>query len=142
MKTRGLERGFTLVEVMIALAIVALTVVFLLGKRVDVVREAARSRDVRTVWLLASQKIAELELDPTVWQGPGTQSNGDFGEMDPSYAAYAWDYTVSREIVPTNDPAKLDEKPSEIFRLAFQVNGPEFADPLKFELLQPAPEFK
>ena len=39
--------GFTLIEVMLALAILAMAVVVVLDQRVDVVREAAMARDAR-----------------------------------------------------------------------------------------------
>src|SRR6516164_3201720 len=81
------QAGFTLVEVMIALAIIGVTAVVLLQQRLEIVRAAARARDLRTAWVLTSQKVAELELDPTLWTGAGRQSNGDFYEVDPEYGA-------------------------------------------------------
>jgi len=80
LKTKGPRRagqaGFTLVEVMIAMAIIGVTAVVLLQQRIEIVRDAARARDLRTAWILTSQKLAELELDPTMWTGAGMQSQG------------------------------------------------------------------
>src|SRR5690349_20577379 len=91
-RRRGSARqaGFTLVEVMIAMAIIGVTAVVLLQQRIEIVRDAARARDMRTAWILTSQKLAELELDPTLWAGAGMQSNGDFSEVDPEYGAFYW----------------------------------------------------
>ena len=66
---RGAKAGFTLVEVVFALGILATVIVVLLERRTVVVRDAARSRDLRTAWFLAAQKMGELELDPDLWVG-------------------------------------------------------------------------
>ncbi len=136
-RTRGAEAGFTLAEVMVALAIVALASVLLLSQRVDLVREASRSRDVRTAWILAAQKVAELELDPRLWVGDGGQGGGDFGELDPEFQPFTWEFLVVREEVPTNDPQNPDDKPKEIFRLTLAVNGPSLEEPIRLEAYFP-----
>src|SRR5687767_36822 len=111
--------GFTLVEVMIALAIIGVTAVVLLEQRLEVVRDAARARDLRTAWVLASQKLTELELDATLWTGASAQLNGDFAEVDSAYAAFYWDYQIVREQIDMNDPndPKSDKKPRDLLRL-------------------------
>ncbi len=134
---RPREGGFTLAEVMVALAIVALTTVMLLSQRVDLIREARHTRDVRTAWVLAAQKTADLELDPRLWRGDGTSGGGDFGEMNPEFRDFNWEYAIVREEVPTNDPNEPSEKPKEIFRLVLVVGGPELEEPIRLEALFP-----
>src|SRR5262245_45382616 len=96
--------GFTLVEVMIAMAIIGVTAVVLLQQRIEIVRDAARARDLRTSWILTSQKLAELELDPTLWTGAGLQSNGDFSDVAPEYGDFYWEYQIVREEIDLTDP--------------------------------------
>lgn len=122
---------------MIALVIVALAAVVLIGQRVDIVREAARSRDVRTVWLLAAQKMADLELDPALWVGPGGASSGDFGEVDAAYAGLTWEYQAQRVPVETRERPEPGEKPKEIFRLTLAVSGQGLGEPVVLEALFP-----
>jgi prepilin-type N-terminal cleavage/methylation domain-containing protein len=141
------RRGFTLVEVMIALAIVALTAVVLLDRRVEIVRDAARSRDLRTAWMLASVKMGELELDPALWAGVGGQSHGDFSELDPEYARFTWEYLIQREPVDFGDAAIRDRsrpprKPPELMRLTLGIRAEGFEEPLVLEAQFPIAEPK
>jgi prepilin-type N-terminal cleavage/methylation domain-containing protein len=134
-KTRTRDAGFTLVEVMIALAIIGITAVVLLDQRLQVVRDAARARDLRTAWILTSQKMAELELDPTLWTGQQSQSNGDFSDVDPSFSQFYWDYQIVREQIDLTDPndPKAEKKPRELLRLTLMVRAPGVDDPFVLE---------
>ena len=127
---------------MLALAILALATVVVLDQRVDVVREAAGARDARTLWMLATRKMAELELDPQLWVGQGGTGGGDFSELDPAYAAFTWEYQILREPVETADPSQLKpgQKPKELFRLTLGVAGPGMAEPLRIEAQLPVKE--
>src|SRR5262245_54060482 len=113
------KSGFTLVEVMIAMAIIGVTAVVLLQQRIEIVRDAARARDLRTAWILSSQKLAELELDPTLWTGAGSQNNGDFSDVDPEYGAFYWEYQIVKEELDLSDPKdpKAEKKPRTLLRL-------------------------
>jgi prepilin-type N-terminal cleavage/methylation domain-containing protein len=138
------EGGFTLVEVMIALAIIGVTAVVLLQQRLEVVRDAARARDLRTAWVLASQKIAELELDPTLWTELGSHSNGDFADYDPVFSAFLWEYQIAREPIDLSDPTdpKSDKKPRELYKLTLTVMAPGVDEPILLEAEFPLPEAK
>jgi hypothetical protein len=127
---------------MLALAILAMAVVVVLDQRVDVVREAAAARDARTMWMLASRKMADLELDKQLWLGTGGTAGGDFSEVDPEYAPFTWEYVAAREAVETIDPAlmKPGQKPKEIFRLVMSVSMPGLERPLMLEALLPVQE--
>jgi len=139
LKTKGRrparEGGFTLVEVMIAMAIIGVTAVVLLQQRIEIVRDAARARDLRTAWILTSQKLAELELAPTLWTGAGMQSNGDFSEVDPAYGAFYWEYQIVREQIDLSDPndPKSEKKPRELLRLTLMIRSPNADDPVVVE---------
>ena len=142
MKTRVRKGGFTLVEVMIALAIISLAAVVLLDRRVELVREAVRSRAVRMAWSLAGQKMAELELDKVLWTGTGGQSSGDFREIDPAYETVTWEYLAVREQVTIQDPRQppdpnKPEKPRELFRLTLTLTSPDLSEPITLEAFLP-----
>lgn len=119
------------------MAIIGVTAVVLLDQRIAIVQDAARARDMRTSWILASQKMAELELDKTLWTGLGGGSNGDFGDVDPEYGVFQWEYQIVREVIdttPAGETASKDEsKKRELFRLTLTVRAPGIDDPIILE---------
>lgn len=134
------QQGFTLVEILMALVILASTAVVLLGQRVEVVREAARAKDQRALYILASQKMAELELDPNLRAGPGGSSHGDFGEVEAEYAGYTWEYALVRERIDLAEPGELvdpSKKPKELFRLTLMLASPNLEEPVILEAYLP-----
>lgn len=137
MKTRARNGGFTLVEVMLALGILAIVSVTLLNQRVHVVEEAGRSRDARMAWALASRKMAELELDPVIWKGPGDFSNGDFHELSPEAAGFRWEYRAMREEIDVSEPEDAAPVVREIFRLTLTVTPPGEEEGVKLESYVP-----
>lgn len=138
------EGGFTLIEVMLALAILGTAAVVILDQRVGIVREASAARDARTTWMLASRKIAELEQDKELWRGTGGSSNGNFSELHADYAEFTWEYLAAREPVETQDPAlvKPGEKPKEIFRVALAVRAPGTELPVVIEAMFPVQDIE
>ena len=84
------QGGFTLLEVMVAVAIIAIALTALLGSHSQSVSLAGESKFYTTASLLAQRKMAELELagfDDLVSDG------GDFGEEFPGYR---WEVKVDQ----------------------------------------------
>ncbi|WP_455371857.1 prepilin-type N-terminal cleavage/methylation domain-containing protein, partial [Petrachloros mirabilis] len=67
--------GFTLLEVVIAIAILALALPILLGLRNWDLDLHARAADITTATFLAQEKLAEAELSPSF---PLGETSGDF----------------------------------------------------------------
>ena len=74
--------GFTLLEVMIATAIIAIALVAALGSQSQSVSLASEAKFATTVAFLAQKKMAELEAEDL--EGLMSDS-GDFGEDFPGY---------------------------------------------------------
>ncbi len=80
--------GFTLLEVMIAMAILAITLVAVYQSQSQSISMASNSRFLTTASLLAQTRMAEIDAaDP---RGLVT-ANGDFGE---DFSGYAWQLEV------------------------------------------------
>jgi general secretion pathway protein I len=81
--------GFTLLEVMIAMAIIAIALVAVFGSQSQSVSLANEAKYNTTAALLAQSKMAEIE---TMNPKDLVSGSGDFGEDFPDYH---WDLTVS-----------------------------------------------
>ena len=85
------NRGFTLLEVMVAVAILAIALVVILKANLQSLEVLTDTREAATVSLLAASKLAEVEaIGLERWN----QIQGDFGEEYP-------DITWEVDIAPT-----------------------------------------
>jgi general secretion pathway protein I len=89
-----MKKGFTLLEVMIALAILALVGVAFLRAQAGSVRLLDESSQISLATLLAREKMAELESVgfPEVGRSSGT--GGD------AYALFSWEQVVTSTELP------------------------------------------
>jgi len=88
----GARAGFTLIEVMLALAIVATALVGLLGLHHESLLSVARGQDLTRAALLAQEIMtaAELERFPALGQ-----TRGDFQSLHPGeYPNFRWQRSV------------------------------------------------
>ena len=87
MKTK--TEGFTLLEVMVAVALLAIALTAVLGSQSQSVSLAGEAKFNTTAALLAQSKMAEVEVEDAE---DLTSDSGDFGEDFPDYT---WEMTVS-----------------------------------------------
>jgi type II secretion system protein I len=81
-RIRSMRGGFTLLEVMIAMAILAITLVAVFQSQSQSISMAGDSRFLTTASLLAQSRMVEIDAaDPR----EVTAGNGDFGEDFPDY---------------------------------------------------------
>lgn len=133
--------GFTLIEVLVAFAIIAIAAAVLLHQRVEVVRDAAKVRDARLGWTLAAWKMGEIERDPKVFaQDRDDRKDGTFEDYAEEYAEYRWEYELKKEEVSTNDGENPNEKPREIFRLTLTVLPAEGEPLIEIQGMFPIPK--
>jgi general secretion pathway protein I len=87
-KVCALREGFTLLEVMIAMAILAITLVTVYQSQSQSISMATNSRFLTTASLLAQARMAEIDgADPRGL----VSANGDFGD---EFSGYAWKVEV------------------------------------------------
>jgi len=81
--------GFTLLEVMVAMAIIAIALTAVLGSQSQSLSLASEAKFSTTVALLAQSKMAEIEAEKPE---DLTSDSGDFGD---DYPGYRWDKSVN-----------------------------------------------
>lgn len=92
------NKGFTLLEVMIALTLVAIVFVPLLSLRNQNISETYYARQTLRAEFLANEKLSGLQLSEKPALG---ESRGDFGEKFPDFR---WEQTVSETpLGPVNE---------------------------------------
>ena len=87
-------KGFTLLEVMIAVAVLTIALTAVLGLQSRSVTLAAESRFHTTAALLAQEKMAEMAV---LGMERLSSDDGDFGDVFPGYA---WRVTVQNVNLP------------------------------------------
>lgn len=102
--------GFTLLEVMVAMAIIAIALTAVLGSQSQSVSLATEAKFNTTAALLAQSKMAEMEAKKPV---DLTSDSGDFGE---DFPGYSWRATVTdvMSVGPVDVPDNLKQIDLEV----------------------------
>jgi prepilin-type N-terminal cleavage/methylation domain-containing protein len=110
----GNSRAFTLLEVMIALAIVATALVTLFGSQARSLSLVVEAQFNNTAPLLAAGKLAEL----TTGDLPAADTEGDFGA---DFPGYRWQLTVDEAAVEGLElPTEMAER---LQRVELRLDG-------------------
>ena len=92
-----MNKGFTLLEVMIAVALIAIALTTLLGSQSQSVSFANSAKFETMAALLAQSKMSEITV-----QEPNELTN-DSGDFSDDYPGYAWEVNVSDIVIPGMD---------------------------------------
>ncbi len=111
------DSAFTLVEVMVALAIIAVALLTLIVIRNNSVKEAQQAREVTLVARLAQQKMGQLEVEPF-------EERADQGSFE-EYPEIQWKKEVALEVLETSAAPSSSEKPLEIYKITLTLLYPK-----------------
>jgi len=92
--TQKKASGFTLMEVMIAMTILAIALVAIFQSQSQSISMSTDSRFMTTASLLAQSKMVEVEVASTL---DNQSKDGDFG---PDYPQYIWHLEVGDTMLP------------------------------------------
>ncbi|MBS3754713.1 MAG: type II secretion system minor pseudopilin GspI [Desulfobacterales bacterium] len=98
------EKGFTLLEVLVSLAIISIVLISLISLQGQTIGMYESVRFYSTAPFLARSKLSEAALNPGDFRG----NSGDFGKAHPGYS---WQAQVSEKEIQTGDqpPVRLSE---------------------------------
>jgi general secretion pathway protein I len=113
--------GFTLLEVMVALAIVAFAVVGLLGLHGRNIQIIARDQNLTRATLLARELISQIQFQVMT---KGLQDLGDSQGTFEGYPGYRWE----RRLMPTG----LDEMREVVIRVIWDEANPSACELVYF----------
>jgi general secretion pathway protein I len=101
--------GFSLLEVMVAMAILGISLVVLIRITTSNVRSAAHARLVTTATFLARAKLAAMEdgIAADGFTDSDQEDGGDFG--DEGFPQFRWTSLIERVELPTDVAAKAQE---------------------------------
>ena len=115
MNRRRADGGFTLLEVMLALAIVATTVFALLYMRTRAIQNVTSAKQMRSSWGLLQQKVGDYEEVKIDDVKEGTES-GSFDD-DPQAS---WERTTEKVVMEMIEKVD-DDHPREMWKISLKV---------------------
>jgi general secretion pathway protein I len=113
--------GFTLLEVLVALAVIAFAVVGLLGLHARNIKAIARDQNLTRATLLARELVSQIQYQVST---QGMQNLGDAQGTFEGYPGYRWE----RQVLPTG----LDEITEVIVRVIWDERSPRACELLYF----------
>ncbi len=88
--------GFTLIEILVAVAIMGISLVTIIGLQIKTIRLQQISNRTTTATLLAQGKMSETMMDISGTSPSLYFDEGDFEEdEEETYDDYRWEYTLS-----------------------------------------------
>ena len=110
---RGRGAGFTLLEVLVALVVIAFAFVGLLGLHVRNIQMIARDQNLTRATLLARELVSQIQFQVLT---NGLQGLGDSQGTFDGYPGYRWE----REVITTG----LDEMREVVVRVIWDERNP------------------
>ena len=111
------SKGFTLLEVMVSVAIIAIVLVSILRLQGQSISMNEAIRFYTTAPLLADTKISEIRLNPSNFE---LSSSGDFGN---EYTGYAWKVQIEEIKIDVIESPELTLKKIDVL---ISLNNDEF----------------
>ena len=112
-RLRSSSSGFTLIEIMVAFAILSLTLVTLLGIVTNNVRATNHAKMTTAATFLARTKMSDVE-DQVLYEGFTTDTETAHGTFkEDGYPQFRWETMIERIELPTDLTQKSQDKARE-----------------------------
>jgi prepilin-type N-terminal cleavage/methylation domain-containing protein len=96
------RRGFTLLEIMVALAILSFGLLSLIGAQGNSLRASGRAENIQTASLLGRQIMNEklIEFQKNLLKGSFPDEKEENGAFDPPLDRFRWEFKVRKVEIP------------------------------------------
>lgn len=96
------QSGFTLLEIMVALAILAVGLLTLMGAQGNSLRASGRAENMQTASLLGRQKMNEklLEIEKDMAKGKFPDEKEEQGTFEEPLDRYRWEFKIVKVEIP------------------------------------------
>lgn len=100
------QNGFTLLEIMIAMAILSISLLALYSSVGNSLRISGQSEEVDQATQLARRKMSEImmSLDEDIARGAFPEEKEEQGTFDKPFENYKWSYTIKKVEIPVLQP--------------------------------------
>ncbi len=100
---RCTNKGFTLLEIMVAVAILAVSLTAILRFHGDTLMTSARAEKMTIAAMLAQRRMAEVEIqiDKDLKKGEFPEEKSEEDKFDEPYEDYKWRLTIKRVNLPS-----------------------------------------
>ena len=109
-----MKRGFTLLEVMVAIAILSISLIVLLSYTGNTMNTSLRAEQMTIATMLARQKMADIETDLNkgMRRNEFPDEKSEEGTFEAPYEDFAWEMEVRKVDLPapvTGEPGSLQD---------------------------------
>ena len=107
---RGPSRGFTLLEIMIALAILSISLLSLYSSIGNSLKASGFAQDMDQAMQLARQRMSEIKigLEAEMARGAFPDEKEESGTFDKPFDRFKWSYSLRKVEVPAINPAGVE----------------------------------
>lgn len=116
-RTPSARAAFTLVEVMVALAILSVAILTMIVVRNNSVLEAQEAKQATLITRLAQAKMGQIEVEPLDERG----ETGSFEE----HPEIRWQKDVALEVLETSQSTSSNQKPMELYKVTLTLTYPK-----------------
>jgi general secretion pathway protein I len=136
MLAQAKDSGFTLLEVMVAIAILGISLVLTMQLFTGALSSTVLSRHYTEATFLARHKLEELNLDEQL------KSGNQSGNFDGEYEKYSWQAETSPFVLPQPIAAAEDVARPQVIQIKLTVSWEERGRTYKVELVTLDPSIK
>jgi prepilin-type N-terminal cleavage/methylation domain-containing protein len=127
------NRGFSLIEVLLSVLIIATVIIVLLARRNAIIEETHQIKIRKDAWVLVAQKIAEIEMEEENFkEDESVALSGEFENAED----FVFDATIEENefVVSSDESVEEEDRTKKLFLITLRVANTTLGE--RFEPLE------